>query len=377
MRFLCLICSLKYCSAVIEITSTYYTRTNEGLSSITGSDIWSTACNSPSCDRFHLSYNNFTNTTLSALDFRLNDNDEFENRVKYLDLSHNQIVEVSLEVFTAAVQVNSAWTLITLDLSYNAITDLSQFPQMNRGELRRLYLQNNRISQLGDLEILQKVTYNDLVTDFVELNLENNLLTEMPLLGFGNAFTMTDALIHVKNNRISQVNLTSCHPTPDCGFFWVRVWDFTNNELTAFTFEMIDWNWETNIFNFNHNKITHLTGFTPSDATAFYFVEELYFNDNEIVAIDTKTFDHFGNLTILELRNNRISSFPFANIFDTTKLPNLATVNLENNELDAVEDRTHDFPRTPSQQLNISVKGSNRILSPCKVISHSGGYFCP
>ncbi len=331
--------------------STHYTKSQEGLSSITGSDIWSTACNSTLCDTFDLSYNNFTNTTLSALDFRLNDGDAFEDRVKYLDLSHNQIIEVSFEVFRYPLQDDDLWTLYSLDLSYNQITDLSSFPSHNRGSLKRLLLQHNQITQLGnpDPTALYAITRDD----FEELNLEFNKLTEMPWLLFDGAISYAD--INVRNNLIHNVTLPY---DPITGYYWLRVVNFENNQLTAFTFEMIDQNYDTQIFNFNNNMLTQISAFTPSDPTnAYYEVRELYFNNNEIVSIATSAFDLFNKLEILEVTDNKIAAFPFANIFDTAMLPNLTIVNLVNNELVMVENRTGDFPRNPTQQLNVNVKG--------------------
>ncbi len=171
--------------ALIDITSTSYTNVNEGLSSITASDIWVGLCITDSCNTINLSYNSFTSTDLSAINFRLIDGDNLENRVKYLDLSHNQIVDISLQVFVyrAGVQEDSAWTIITLDLSYNKISDVSSFPSsLMRGSFKKLFLQHNQIVQLGTTtpNALQGIT----VGAFEELNLEFNQITQMPYLNF-------------------------------------------------------------------------------------------------------------------------------------------------------------------------------------------------
>ncbi len=243
----------KYCNAAVDITSTYYYKVNEGLTSITGSDIWSTLCNSDSCETFDLSYNSFISTNLSAIDFRNTPNDELENRVKHLDLSNNAIADVSLEVFTTAVQIDSAWTIVTLDLSYNQISSVSNFPTLIVGQLKILRLQHNQISQLGT------PTANALAglyVDYIrEINLEYNQITEMPVLGSG-TFIVSNAVINVKNNQISQVDLSSC-PGNTCGYWYLKFVDFQNNELSVISAAIVEENWDTEIFNFNNKKTTY------------------------------------------------------------------------------------------------------------------------
>ncbi len=344
---------LKYSNALIDITSTYYNIINEGITSVMGPDIWpTTACNSPSCDTFNLSYNNFVYTNLSAIDFRLNNSDEFENRVKHLDLSHNNITDVSLEIFTTAVQADPVWTLITIDLSYNQISDVSNFPTLSVGNLRQLFLQHNQITHLGTPSPNAFIKlYTSVIT---ELNLENNLMTEMPSLDSGSS-TVSTAAINVKNNKISQVDFTSCPPL-GCGLWYLQITDFENNELSSvIAAQILQEGWDTEFFNFNNNKITHIS--VIQSPGHYYNVKELYFNDNDIVSMDMTAFDLFDKLQILELKNNKIAAFPFTNIFDTTKLPQLITVDLKYNNLTSVDDRTSDFPRTPPQLLQMDLRG--------------------
>ena len=279
------------------------------------------------------------------------DGDNLENRVKYLDLSHNQIVDISLQVFVyrAGVQEDSAWTIITLDLSYNKISDVSSFPSsLMRGSFKKLFLQHNQIVHLGTTtpNALQGIT----VGAFEELNLEFNQITQMPYLNFDGSPSSAD--INVKNNRINTV-------TPKTGYYWLTVINFENNELTAFTFEMIDNNYDTEIFNFNNNKITEISAFTTSDPTnAYYSVRKLYFDNNEIASVAQEAFNYFIHLEVLVLSNNRIPTLRFDYIFPDYRLGVLTTLNVENNELTSVMDRTADFPATRTPVLNMNVKGN-------------------
>ena len=348
--------------AIIDITGKQYKVVDEGISRLTGASIWSSLCNSAACQTFDLSENNFTSTRLSKLDFRDTPNDELENRVKYLNLSHNHIMDVALEVFAPGVQADSSWTLITLDLSYNLIIDLSTFPStLTRGSLERVFLQNNQISQLGDVNVFRLATWDG----FLELNLEFNQLIEMPGLGFGNPYSelATNAIINVKNNNISNIDVSSCFQTDGsyCGLYFLITVDFENNSFTEWTFDMIDQNWDTEVYILNNNKITHLAQWSPSDQASYYNLRELYINNNEVITIDTQAFDNFNKLEILEMENNRITSFPFDSLFDVGKLPAFAQLDLENNAITAVGDESSTFPR--SYLVTINVQGNNNFIS--------------
>lgn len=303
--------------AIYDITATQFRIVDEGLTIV--GDVWLSQCNSAACQTVDLSQNSFTSTGLPDLELRNAPNDEFENRVKYLNLSHNVISNVSLEVFSPGAQADTSWTLISLDLSYNAITDLSTFPStLTRGSLERIYLQNNQISQLGNLHVFYEATTNG----FLGLNLEFNQLTEMPTLGFGMNPTVTEvpsnAIINVKNNIISTVDLSSY---PHWGFMYLITVNLENNLLTQWTFEMIDQNWDTEEYILNNNKIAHIAAWSPSDGASYYNLKSLYINNNEVVTIDSHAFDNFNNLEILEMKYNKITNFPFDSIFDGSTLP--------------------------------------------------------
>ncbi len=194
----------------------------------------------------------------------------------------------------------------------------------------------------------------------MEINLEYNQLTEIPWLGFTYNEGVTDAVINVKNNNISVVDLAGACIALECGHWYLRVVDFENNKIREFTPEMIDYNWDTEIFNFDNNKVIHISSFTISDPDyAYYKVREMYFNNNEIISIDSAAFDKFYKLEILQLSNNKIAIFPFDHIFDTNKLPLLTSVLLNNNNITGVSDETSRFPRGTGLQMAIDVRGMN------------------
>ncbi len=358
------------------ITADEYNAVGEGLSSIQGDDMWGTM-DYAGTNTVNLSHNAFTNTSLAALDFRETspsvpvydpptiNGPAYEPLIHHLDLSHNLITDASLDFFLLeitdvvhGVGVVRWWYLRTLDLSYNKITNMSNFPTKKfRGDLNFLNLEHNLIIQIGNLEpdAFHQMTIDPSNKPPVEVNLEHNLLNDMPLLGFTVPDGPTDSIIIVKNNKISVVDLSSC--TAICGYWMLKVVNIENNELTEFTKEMIDWNWDTEIFNFNNNKITEINSFNPSDGFAYYSVKELYFNNNEIVTIDSAAFDHFTDLQILELSNNKIVAFPFDHIFNhNDKFPVLNSLLLDNNKLTSVSDEASRFPRGFQMTMDLTGK---------------------
>ncbi len=336
----------------------------EGLNAINGDVMWDTF-DYGGINTINLSYNAFTNTSIVALDFRESYTGDHEPLIHHLDMSHNLISDASLEFFTLFGELR-IWYLITLDLSYNQITNMSNFPtKKGRGDLEILNLENNLIIHIGNPD---PIAFLDITIDStstpanLEVNLEYNQMTEMPWLGFTYADTdgVTNAKINVKNNKISSVDLTGGCGN-ECGYWYLKVVDLENNKITEFTYEMIDLNYDTEIFNFNNNKITQLSAFTPSDSEAYYKVKYLYFNNNKIISIDSQAFDHFDKLEILELSSNKITIFPFDHIFDNNKLPFLSSVLLHNNDMTSVSNETTQFPRGVKIVISLNGKTINNL----------------
>ncbi len=365
--------------AAPTITPDEYNAVSEGLSSIHGDDMWG-ILDYAGTNTVNLSYNAFTNTSLAALDFRVTnlsvalpaydpavDGPAYERLIHHLDLSHNLITDASLDFFRLELIGDPAgvrdWHLITLDLSYNKITNLSHFPTKKaRGYLAFVNLEHNLINQLGTQEpdALHQITTHHLGKPTIEVNLEYNLLVEMPLLGFTVPDGPTDSNINVKNNKISVVDLSGC--TAICGYWMLKVVNLENNELTQFTREMIKDNWDTEVINFNNNKISQIFSPWTLDGGAYYNLRELYMNNNEIVSLATGAFNYFNDLQILEMRNNKITSLPFNDLFDTIKLTALSSINLMNNKLISIDDQTQNFPRGPSPAVVMNLKGNWNLI---------------
>ncbi len=279
------------------------------------------------------------------------------------------ITDASLDFFVIELIGDPAgvrkWHLITLDLSYNKITNLSHFPtRKHRGYLEIVNLEHNLIIHIGSPEptALQAITIDSPTTPtHLEVNLEYNWMIEMPWLGFTWSDTggVTDAVINIKNNMISSVPLSgNCGTGTGCGYWFLKEVNFENNELTEFKEDMIRNNWDTEIINLNNNKINQIFSPWTLDGGAYYNLRELYLNNNEIQSLVSGAFNYFNNLQTLEMANNKITTLPFGHLFDTTKLTALSSINLMNNELISIDDQTQNFPRGPSPAVVMNLKGN-------------------
>ncbi len=380
-----LICAIMWMDVQASpiITADEYIAFSEGLSSIHGDAMWGTF-DYAGINTVNLSYNAFTNTSLAALDFRETNafvgvpaydpptinGSAYEPMIHHLDLSYNLITDASLEFFLleiisiiSGVNVIRKWHLKTLDLSYNKITNMLNFPtKKHRGDLEILNLEHNLIIHIGSPEptALYAITIDSPTTPpHLEVNFEYNQLIEMPWLGFTGADTggVTNSIINVKNNHILMVDLPGACSN-ECGYWYLKEVNFENNELTEFTKEMIIYNYDTEIMILNNNKINQIFSPWSYDSGAWYNLRELYLNNNEISSLDSGAFDFFDNLQILEMANNKITSLPFNDLFDTSKLTSLSSTNLMNNELTSIDDCTSDFPRGPSPAVVINLKGN-------------------
>ncbi len=295
--------SLLPCSfALVDITSTYYTKMNEGLTTLSGDDIWtSTACTS--CGIFNLSYNSFTSTNIATFDFRKTTGGiTYEDNIRTLILSHNQIVDPSLGTFTQGSP--SSWSLERLDLSYNMITNLTSFPRMAyRGQLVYLNFEYNLIFAL-DHNVFQPYA----VDEMTEINMENNRLKIVPTLSI-DQYALTDTKIGMKNNEISALSPEADCAFGKCGQWYLRTTDWQNNKFTEESYKFEE-HCDPEIFNFNYNKFTSLF---PNDlyslCITYHNMKELYIANNDIETINSAEISKPVGLVMLDLKNNKITEF--------------------------------------------------------------------
>ncbi len=333
------------------ITSTSYSNINDGLTSLDGDNIWISPCDTNICNTINLSYNKFISTNISMLNFRKPSDNytvTYETFVKHLDLSHNEIIDPSLETIK---NYQSQWTLISLDLSFNRISDMSSFPHLPIDTLHVLKLQNNFITSSVAITVFAWL-YIDILE---EINLENNNLTIIPVLAITHdppAINPMTHTVNLKNNQLTQVELIAPPKCIICAIWYLETLHLEGNELDQTSFDL-SYYYDSVTINLNNNKFTSLTSFESSDT---FRLKYLFLNNNQIISVGSGSFDNFLLLEVLELANNQISSFPLTDI--NPKLMNLKTINLENNNLVNLDNIRSSLP---SGHLTIKVKGKGQI----------------
>ncbi len=186
-----------------------------------------------------------------------------------------------------------------------------------------------------------------------ELNLAYNMMTEAAWV-HDSTDLHPDSVINMRNNRISKVDDSS-------GLYWLKNVYLENNQLATLSSTFLsDYYDPTENVYLSNNKFTHI----PAVASTSYKIIRIYLDNNNIVSIDSTAFDYYNALNVLDLRNNKIISFPFNNVFDQSKLANLETLLLQNNELTDVSDENSQFDDLRPNPLNMNVKGKKILLIP-------------
>ena len=112
------------------------------------------------------------------------------NKLRILDLSDNQIIEISL------LEKLNLEKLIISNLSFNQISDINVLEKVNFKELRELHLVNNIIS---DINVLKRVKFE-----------------KLEILNFGNQYKLLNNMNNLNDPTIIEV-YSFTKGTGDCG----------------------------------------------------------------------------------------------------------------------------------------------------------------
>ena len=218
-------------------------------------------------------------------------------KLKYLDLSYNQIIDISA--------LKDLTNLNTLYLDGNQISDISALKDLTN--LNTLDLRNNQISDISTLEDLTNLNTLDLsdnqisdisalkdLTNLNTLDLSNNQISDISAL---KDLTNLNTL-YLSNNQISDISALK---------------DLTN----------------LNTLYLHNNQISDISAL--KDLTN---LNNLYLHNNQI--IDISALKDLTNLTYLKLSDNQISDI--SALKDLTNLNNLSLFNNQISDISALKD---------------------------------------
>ena len=250
-------------------------------------------------------------------------------RLKYLDVSSNQIKIVQPGAFTSNVI-----GLLEINLSDNEIESLPDdlFQDEPFANLNTLYLQNNHIS-----EIPKCIFATDMFPNLTFLHLEGNNISRIPALPYFNLPRLRK--LYLRNNQVTSIS-------PGM---------FNSSKWTALQTLMLD-----------GNRIPYL----PSNlfsSVSLEGLQEIYLNNNSLKELPEELFNNptLTNLHSVFLNENKIEFLP-NKLFNCSNLKKLEFLILGKNKIKTLENQP--FQNTVMkrlQNLDLSHNEIDVIPSGC------------
>ncbi|CAD5946509.1 leucine-rich repeat domain-containing protein [Planktothrix agardhii] len=293
-----------------------------------------------------------------------------EQRLTELDLSHNSLTEILIEVFelewleklnlsfnqltSVPESISRLTNLSELFLSFNQLTSVPE--SISRlTNLSTLYLHENQltsvpesITRLTNLSTLnlrgnqltsvpESIT---LLTNLSQLNLGYNQLTSVPksitrLTNLSKLYLNSNQLTSVPESitlltNLSQLNLgynqLTSVPKSITRLTNLSQLDLGSNQLTSVP-EAITFLTNLSKLYLNSNQLTSV----PESITRLTNLSILYLNSNQLTSVP-ESISRLTNLSTLYLHENQLTSVPES----ITRLTNLSTLNLRGNQLTSV-----------------------------------------
>ncbi|KFM59381.1 Protein toll, partial [Stegodyphus mimosarum] len=210
-----------------------------------------------------------------------------------LDLSHNEITSHWLGSDTFADLIR----LVTMDLSFNRLTQIDSSIFRSQYSLQVLHLDHNEIEVISDHAFSSLYKLHTLL-------LNNNRLTQVTPTTFSGLYVLN--MLSLSHNDINYVH-------PDA---------FRNNSA------MME-------INLAGNRLTSV----PSAVQSLQLLRSLDLSDNQISDIHNASYLGLENLYSLVLSGNKIGNLT-KGVFED--LPSLRILSLANNEIHSVEQSTFD-----------------------------------
>lgn len=234
--------------------------------------------------------------------------------LKDLNLTQNRLQDISNLGFSdwgngpTAPGKSCNTVLETLDMSYNEISNLPDNGLSSLRALQKLYLQNNRISNVADRAFVG-------LSDLQLLNLSTNALTALPPEMFQSSRDIKH--IYLNNNTLSVLA-----PGLLEGLDQLQILDLSVNELTS---EWINRDTFSGlvrliVLNLSHNRVTKIDSLLFQDLNSLQF---LSLEHNNVARIADGAFSNLKNLHSLSLAHNHIievDSSHFSNLYVLNQL---------------------------------------------------------
>ncbi|CAH0385763.1 unnamed protein product [Bemisia tabaci] len=275
------------------------------------------------------------------------------NKLMFLNLSKNGIQNVCDLGFSdwgngpSAPGKTCNTGLEELDLSYNAVSKITDNSFTSLRSLQKMYLQNNAISQMADRAFVG-------LASLQVLNVSSNKLVALPPELFQSSRDLKE--IYIQNNSI---NILA--PGLFEGLDQLLVLDLSKNEL--------DNNWINRdtfsglvrliVLNLGHNKLTKIDSHMFHD---LYSLQMLNIEHNNIESITDSAFYQLSNLHELTLSHNNLVRVEFHYFSGTYVLNRLF---LDHNQIEFMNDLAFEN----CTNLNDLILNANKLNDIPKTIN--------
>lgn len=206
--------------------------------------------------------------------------------------------------------------LVDLELSHNAITDISTVNWGAFPDLKTLLVNNNQLTDIN------AVNWSPL-TKLDVLSVAGNQLTDIS----GVDWSALNALTHLnlESNKIADISGVNW-----TGLGALKVLKLNINELTNIN---ADWTPLTSLttLNFVNNKLVDISGVNWDGLTS---LQELSFTFNQIANLDQVDWSKLTSLDLLNLSFNKITELETA---DFSGLSTVRTLHLFNNAIESID----------------------------------------
>ncbi|CEF67983.1 Toll/interleukin-1 receptor homology (TIR) domain and Leucine-rich repeat and Leucine-rich repeat, typical subtype-containing protein [Strongyloides ratti] len=202
------------------------------------------------------------------------------NRIKYINVSHNQITNIPL------LTLSKLGHLTSFDTSYNRLSSIDSFIFSNCRKLKRLYLKNNRITQLS------KDAFKD-SNSLSILDISNNYLDNFGPDGGAIEKLKNLRTLDFSNNLIEILNWNEIPPLlHDLNLEGNRIVMLSIVDSTKINVKKI---------NLKNNRLLLINGDRFPKT-----IEEIDLGYNLLKIISSRTFVKLPNLKLLNLKGNHI-----------------------------------------------------------------------